>query len=367
MKCRHCGAPLTLRISRPGRRAAVERLSDRWRVQAPEVWLPLRLMVCETCWLVQTLDYAPQRSACSPETMPISARFRRRGWSIPSLCDGDDLAVRARMEFDGLRGRRQRRLSSAIFQADGVPCYGVEPTASTAEAARAKGIEIVSRSSAASWPERSSNEGRSADLTAANNVLAHVPDINDFVGGFSMSAQAGRRRRPSSFLIVVEMARNNQFDTAYHEHYSYLSLTAVARIFAEQRSLGLRRAAVADPWRQPSGLCAAAGQRRRPVEPSVAALAGVEDAAGMRDAGFLRLFQGRAETHQGRRVCVPDRGEAQGHRGRRLRRRREGQHACSISAASSRRSHPLCGGPEPGEARPSSCPAAASPLFRRAG
>jgi len=115
-------------------------------------------------------------------------------------------------------------------RARGIPCLGVEPTASTAAAARAKGIETVGEFFGVALGTRLASQGRRADLTAANNVLAHVPDINDFVGGFA------RLLKPNGvatfeFPHLLRLVAENQFDTIYHEHFSYLSLTAVSRIF----------------------------------------------------------------------------------------------------------------------------------------
>ena len=108
----------------------------------------------------------------------------------------------------------------------GIACLGVEPTHSTAQAARAKGVEIrevfFGRDTAAALRD----EGWSADLMAANNVLAHVPDINDFLGGFATLLKP-TGVATFEFPHLLALMAGNQFDTLYHEHYSYLSLTAV--------------------------------------------------------------------------------------------------------------------------------------------
>jgi hypothetical protein len=115
-------------------------------------------------------------------------------------------------------------------QSRAIPCYGIEPTASTAAAARAKGLQIEEEFFGVGLAERLVAQGRQADLTAANNVLAHVPDINDFVRGFA------RLLKPQGvatfeFPHLLRMVQECQFDTAYHEHYSYLSLHAVRTVF----------------------------------------------------------------------------------------------------------------------------------------
>jgi 2-polyprenyl-3-methyl-5-hydroxy-6-metoxy-1,4-benzoquinol methylase len=115
-------------------------------------------------------------------------------------------------------------------QALGIPCYGIEPTSSTATVAKQRGIDIIEAFFGESLATQLCNQGKQADLIAANNVLAHVPDINDFVRGFA------KLLKPTGvatfeFPHLLNMVQLNQFDTAYHEHYSYLSLTAVNKIF----------------------------------------------------------------------------------------------------------------------------------------
>ena len=116
-------------------------------------------------------------------------------------------------------------------QARGIPCLGIEPTASTAAAARVKGIAIVEDFFGVRLARELVAQGKQADLTAANNVLAHVPDINDFVAGFAVLLKP-HGVATFEFPHLLQMMAENQFDTIYHEHFSYLSLTAVSRIFA---------------------------------------------------------------------------------------------------------------------------------------
>ena len=183
-------------------------------------------------------------------------------------------------------------------QAAGIPCYGIEPTASTAAAARAKGIAVVERFFGVALAEELAADGRQADLMVANNVLAHVPDINDFVEGFA------RLLKPHGiatfeFPHLLRMVQGCQFDTAYHEHYSYLSLTAVQRIFAAN---GL---AVLDVQELPThggSLRVFAGRADVVPHPyatlqgaaQVRALLAEEAAAGMHGAGFYSDFQSQA-------------------------------------------------------------------------
>jgi SAM-dependent methyltransferase len=113
-------------------------------------------------------------------------------------------------------------------QQRGIPCLGIEPTAATAAAARAKGITTIERFFGVALAA----ELEHADLVVANNVLAHVPDINDFVAGIARLLKP-QGRASIEFPHLLRLLEGNQFDTIYHEHYSYLSLRAVTRIAAE--------------------------------------------------------------------------------------------------------------------------------------
>ncbi len=175
----------------------------------------------------------------------------------------------------------------------GIPCYGVEPTESTARAAKEKGIEIVEQFFGRELGEALARDGRSADLIAADNVLAHVPDINDFVGGFARLLKSDGVAT-FEFPHLLRLVADNQFDTIYHEHYSYLSLTAVRQIFAEN---GL---AVFDIEEIPThgGSLRVFAQRaegQRPISKRVEGLLAREMRAGVASREFYAGFQHRAE------------------------------------------------------------------------
>jgi len=181
-----------------------------------------------------------------------------------------------------------------FVQQRGIPCYGVEPTLGTATAARAKGIEIVGEFFGTSLATELAAKGRSATLMAANNVLAHVPDINDFVAGFTRLL-APNGVATFEFPHLLRMVQESQFDTAYHEHYSYLSLGTVSRIFERA---GLQ---VFDVQQLPThgGSLRVFAQRadtgRQLVTPAVPALLAEESAAGMQTEKFYSAFQSAAE------------------------------------------------------------------------
>ena len=231
MKCRHCASELTLPLVDLGSAPPSNAYLTEQSLHAPEKWFPLRVLVCEQCWLVQTEDFAQADELFDADYAYFS------GFSSSWLAHSEryvaDMATRFGLNETShvVEVAANDGYLLQYVQARNIPCTGVEPTASTAAAARAKGIAIVQDFFGVRLAEDLVAQGRQADLTAANNVLAHVPDINDFVAGFA------RLLKPEGvatfeFPHLLRLIAENQFDTIYHEHFSYLSLTAVERIFA---------------------------------------------------------------------------------------------------------------------------------------
>jgi SAM-dependent methyltransferase len=175
----------------------------------------------------------------------------------------------------------------------GIPCVGIEPTAGTAEAARAKGIETIVEFFGADFARRFVATRRRADLILGNNVLAHVPDIDDFVGGLG-EALAPAGTITIEFPHLLRLVQEAQFDTIYHEHFSYLSLRTVQRIFAAQ-GLTIWDVETLSTHGGSLRVWAQHAANPRPVEPSVAAMLAEEDAAGMRGHAFYGGLQARAD------------------------------------------------------------------------
>ena len=295
MKCRHCSAALALPFLDLGSAPPSNAYLNEAALRAPETWFPLRLLVCESCWLVQTEDHAGREALFTDDY----AYFSSFSTSWLEHSKAYVQAMRKRFELG------PRSLVAEIAANDGyllqyvkeagIPCYGVEPTASTAAAARAKGITIIERFFGVALATELAQQGRQVDLVAASNVLAHVPDINDFVAGFAaLLKPAGVAT--FEFPHLLQMLQHNQFDTAYHEHYSYLSLTAVQRIFAAN---GL---SVFDVEEHPThgGSLRVFAQRTEGGDhlraPTVAKLLARELAAGLTSADAYAGFQAR--THR---------------------------------------------------------------------
>jgi len=294
VKCRHCGTPLRHTFLDLGASPPSNAYLSAEGLKAPETWFPLRLMVCDACWLVQTEDHAGREALFTEEYAYFSSTST--SWLKHSKAYVE--AMRARF---GL-GPQSHVVEIAAndgyllqyVKAAGIPCTGIEPTRSTAQAARARGIEIVEEFFGVALAEKLVAQGKAADLTAANNVLAHVPDINDFVGGFAKLLKP-QGVATFEFPHLLNMVALNQFDTAYHEHYSYLALTAVHRIFAAN---GLSLFDVEEIPTHGGSLRVFARRTdtgKHAITPAVAAMLAREEAAGLTRLEYYTPFQKQAE------------------------------------------------------------------------
>jgi len=230
MKCRHCNTELKLPLIDLGSAPPSNAYLTDQTLHIPEKWFPLRVLVCESCWLVQTEDFAQAEELFDEDYAYFSS------FSISWLKHAEQYVkdMTKRFSLD------ERSHVIEVAANDGyllqyvkernIPCTGIEPTASTANAAREKGIDILEEFFGVRLARQLVEKGKQADLTVANNVLAHVPDINDFVAGFSILLNPNGVAT-FEFPHLLKLINENQFDTIYHEHFSYLSLTALETIF----------------------------------------------------------------------------------------------------------------------------------------
>jgi SAM-dependent methyltransferase len=235
--CRFCGAPLDLSLVDLGRQPlANSYLPDTAVARAAEGRYPLHAKVCRACWLVQLDHDAPAEAIFDHDYAYLSSYSE--SWVAHAKSYAVDMASRF-----GL-GPQSRVIEIASndgyllqhFVALDVPVLGIEPAGHAAGIARGRGVETRVAFFNAGTAAALAAEGISADLMAANNVLAHVPDIRGFVAGFP------KVLRPEGvvtfeFPHLLNLIEKVQFDTIYHEHYSYLSLLAVERVLD---SAGLR-------------------------------------------------------------------------------------------------------------------------------
>lgn len=294
MKCRHCQADLTLSLIDLGAAPPSNAYLNQQTLHTPEKYFPLRVLVCTECWLVQTEDYAGAEELFDAEYAYFSS------FSGSWLRHAEQYVIQMASRFNLDQHAHVVEVAAndgyllQYVKARNIPCLGIEPTKSTADAARAKGVEIEESFFGVELAKKLVAQGKHADLMAANNVLAHVPDINDFVAGFTLLLKP-QGVATFEFPHLMQLIEHAQFDTIYHEHFSYLSLTAVQRIFDKN---GLQVFDVEEIQTHGGSLRVYAQRKqigRHVVTPAVAKLLKREDAVGIKNADYYRGFQQRAE------------------------------------------------------------------------
>jgi len=294
MKCRHCNADVSLPLMNLGSAPPSNAYLTKITMRRPEKWFPLKVLVCESCWLVQAEAYSRAAELFNEEYAYFSS------FSDIWLTHAKEYVSKMVERF----GLNQNSHVLEVAANDGyllqyvkalnIPCTGIEPTGSTATAARAKGINIIEDFFNVGLAQKLVDDGKAADLTVANNVLAHVPDINDFVKSFSIILKP-HGVATFEFPHVMQLIEQNQFDTIYHEHFSYLSFSTVVNIFDTN---GL---SVFDVEELPThgGSLRVFAQRKdtgiNPASKDVADLIEEEASTGMKTTAYYTGFQKNAE------------------------------------------------------------------------
>lgn len=236
MNCRHCARQLRHNFLDLGFAPPSNAYLTYEDLSRPEKYYPLRVKVCDGCWLVQTEDYANANELFSTDYAYFSSTSTTWLEHARLYCQnviqqfglGPNSKVIEIASNDGYLLRN--------FVSAGIPCLGIEPTASTAKVAEALGIPVKQEFFGEAFASKLVSQGSSADLIIGNNVYAHVPDINDFTRGLARLLKS-EGVITLEFPHLLQLIRNSQFDTVYHEHFSYLTLQTVSRIFA---AAGLR-------------------------------------------------------------------------------------------------------------------------------
>lgn len=229
--CRACGAPLEQTMVDLGLSPISNAFIKPEHAAEGEMFYPLHAMVCHHCWLAQLSQCAEAKMHFHEEYVYFSS------FSTSWVEHAHQYVNKMIRRFGLASSSRVMELASndgyllQFFVQAGIPCLGIEPTANTAAEARRRGVLTREMFFTGESARALADEGWQVDLLAGNNVLAHVPDINDFVG-------AMRTVLKPDGVVTLEfphlqsLLAENQFDTLYHEHYSYLSLTALMPIFA---------------------------------------------------------------------------------------------------------------------------------------
>jgi SAM-dependent methyltransferase len=296
MKCRHCDAPLEkvfvdLQYSPPcNAMLKLEQLNE------PEVYFPLKIFVCGNCYLVQIDEVAKAVNIFDNEYTYFSSYSS--SWLAHAKSYVDMMVDR----FGFGRNSLVIEIASndgyllQYFKGHGVPVLGVDPTANTAAVASEKGIDTIVDFFGSEFAQRHlAGKGKKGDLIVGNNVLAHVPDINDFVKGMKIALKEDGVIT-MEFPHLMRLVEETQFDTIYHEHYSYLSFSVVKKIFAKQ---GLEIFDVDELPTHGGSLRIYArheGNETYAITPKVSELLNREAQAGMNSSRYYEGFQERVNA-----------------------------------------------------------------------
>ncbi len=230
MKCRHCQTVLGNCFVDLGSAPPSNAYLTPEQMAEPEVWYPLKVMVCEQCWLVQTEDFAGRDELFDANYAYFSSFSST--WIAHAERYVEEMIARFSLNNEShvIEVAANDGYLLQFMKTRNILCTGIEPTHSTAMAAREKGIDIVEDFFGVHLAKELLAQAKQADLITANNVLAHVPDINDFISGFTVLLKH-HGIATFEFPHLFNLVKQNQFDTIYHEHFSYLSFTAVTHVF----------------------------------------------------------------------------------------------------------------------------------------
>jgi SAM-dependent methyltransferase len=293
MKCRYCATALSHTFLDLGFAPPSNAYLTAADLTRSEKYYPLIIKVCDQCWLVQTEDYAAADELFSADYAYFSSTST--GWLAHAASYAEKIISQLQLAGDSLVIEVACNDGYLLknFVAAGIPCLGIEPTTRTAAAAAKLGIPVLCEFFGEQIGKQLAADGKQADLIVGNNVYAHVPDINDFTWGLKGALKPGGTIT-LEFPHLMRLIENTQFDTVYHEHFSYLSLYTVERIV---KAAGLRVWNVEELSTHGGSLriygCHA--EDARPTSPAVSALLAEEAQRGLQSLSIYQDFQARAD------------------------------------------------------------------------
>ncbi len=294
MNCRHCENTLNHVFIDLGNSPPSNAYLTKSQLNEVEHYFPLKIFVCDKCFLVQVDEYKKATEIFDGDYAYFSSVSK--SWLAHSKLYTEQMIAKYGINKEALviEIASNDGYLLQFFKAVGIPVLGIEPTASTAKVAREKGIESLEVFFGAESALTLKNSGRSGDLILGNNVLAHVPDINDFVKGLSIALKRDGIVT-MEFPHLYELVKNNQFDTIYHEHFSYLSFTSVQSVFNQQ---GLELFHVEQLTTHGGSLRIFAKHKQSSkysIQDSVKAMLELEAKAGMTDLAYYTDFDSKVE------------------------------------------------------------------------
>lgn len=293
MTCRFCHTPLEHVFIDLFNSPASNSFLTAEQLNEPETFYPLKVFTCPTCFLVQVDEYKKSDAIFDSDYVYFSSFST--SWLAHAKRYVDAMTDRF--------GLNKRSLVVEVASNDGyllqyflekqIPVLGIEPTANTAAVAIEKGVTTITRFFGTELATELAEQGTLADLLLGNNVLAHVPDIVDFVKGMKILLKPDGVVT-MEFPHLLQLVQNNQFDTIYHEHFSYLSFTTVQQLFAAQ---GLTLFDVDELPTHGGSLRIYAkheADQSKTTSPAVAAMVQKEAETGLTKMAYYEGFQQRA-------------------------------------------------------------------------
>ena len=294
MNCRHCANPLKHSFLDLGFAPPSNAYLSQADLILPEKYYPLKVKVCHHCWLVQTEDFAQADELFSADYAYFSSTST--GWLAHAKAYAIAMIERLQLTPNShvIEIASNDGYLLKNFLAADIPCLGIEPTASTADAAEKLGIPVLREFFGEALGKQLATKNHQADLIVGNNVYAHVPDINDFTRGLKAVLKISGTIT-LEFPHLMRLIEHTQFDTVYHEHFSYLSLNIVDRIF---KSAGLR---IWDVDQLPSHggslrIYGCHAEDTRASSDSVSALLAEEALRGLQTLCTYQKFQAQADN-----------------------------------------------------------------------
>jgi hypothetical protein len=293
MQCRFCKSEVTDVFIDLGNAPASNSFLTKWELNEPETFYPLKVFTCANCFLVQVDEYKKSDSIFDSRYVYFSSYST--SWLEHAKNYTNKMTKRFGYNADSLVIEIASNDGYLLqyFKEKNIPVLGIEPTANTAEVASSKGIESLVRFFGVELAGELVSQNRKADLLLGNNVLAHVPDINDFVGGMKIILDS-EGVITMEFPHLLQLVENNQFDTIYHEHFSYLSFHTVKQIFEAH---GLAMFDVEEIPTHGGSLRIYAKHKEdnsKAISESVRALLEKEKAAGLLSLDYYTSFQDKA-------------------------------------------------------------------------
>ncbi len=231
--CRHCKSKLVDEVIDLGDQPPSNSYIKPEDIEKPEIQYPLKVFICNSCWLMQVPEYAKPEQLFTPDYAYLSSTSK--SWCKHAKAFAKEAINKLELNSKDLVLELASNDGYLLkyFKDEKIPCVGIEPTKLAADISKKKGIktftDFFSLEYAKKFKQKDSSFNEGVNLIVANNVTAHVPDINDFMAGIKHLLKS-KGYASIEFPHLLSLIKYNQFDTIYHEHYSYFSLYSFSKI-----------------------------------------------------------------------------------------------------------------------------------------